>query len=95
MAWYRDVRRAHTDLFVRCGCPHRRSQEAARSPRDWHSSVAPLFREEMVQKTMLQHPDREREVTAKRCEEEAFWQADSLDIYMMLIAEKTGQFSQR
>ena len=95
MKCYRDVRRAHTDLFARCGCPHRRSQEAARSPRDWHSSVAPLFREEMVQKTMLQHPDREREVTAKRCEEEAFWQADSLDIYMMLIAEKTGQFSQR
>ena len=94
----RDVRRAHTDLFARCGCPQRRRQEAsrlARGPRDWHSTVNPDFREEMVQKTMLQHPDREREVTAKRCEEEAFWQADSLDIYMMLIAEKTGQFSQR
>ena len=100
----RDVRRAHTDLFARCGCPQRRRQEAsrlargqeasrlARGPRDWHSTVNPDFREEMVQKTkaMLQHMDRDREVEARRIEEWAFWEANSLRIYMMLIAGSTG-----
>ena len=91
----RDVRRAHTDLFARCGCPQRRRQEASRlsrGPRDWHSTVNPDFREEMVQKTktMLQHMDRDREVEARRIEEWAFWEANSLRIYMMLIAGSTG-----
>ena len=91
----RDVRRAHTDLFARCGCPQRRRQEAsrlARGPTDWHSTVNPDFREEMVQKTktMLQHMDRDREVEARRIEEWAFWEASSLRIYMMLIAGSTG-----
>ena len=91
----RDVRRAHTDLFARCGCPQRRRQEArgnSRSPRDWHSTVNPDFREEMVKKTiaLLQHLDKEREEEARRVEERAFWEADSLSIYMMLIAGATG-----
>ena len=74
-----------------------RSQEArrtSRSPRDWHNStVNPDFREEMVQKTMamLQHLDKDRKLEAiRRVEERAFWEADSLSIYMMLIAGATG-----
>ena len=69
-----------------------RSERPA-SPREWHLLLAPHVREETVQKAtvLLDHLPSDRAVEiARMAEEEAFWQADSYNIYCMLIAEKTN-----
>ena len=89
---FRDVRRAHADLFARCGCAQRRTQDPEpRLPRNWHIDASPQYREVKVQEAMvlLQHSHRVVE-EARTVEEEAFWEADSMAIYAMLIVEKTG-----